>query len=70
MNTNEQSNAIRNSIVRGISFPLPLWERLEAEAARYGRRSRSQIVEWALSDWLDAQDAQRRSHDERTEGAA
>lgn len=68
MNTNEPTNAIRNSIVRGISFPLPIWERLEAEVARYGRRSRSQIVEWALSDWLDAQD-ERRSGDD-SEGVA
>lgn len=66
MNTNEQTTGIRNSVVRGISFPRPVWERLETETKRYGRRSRSQIVEWALVDWLDKQDAER----ERREGAA
>ena len=64
MDTTKQPSGIRNSIVRGISFSLPLWERLEAEAERFGRRSRSQIVEWALTDWLDKQESERERQDD------
>lgn len=50
----------------GISFRLPIWDRLEAENAKLERPNRSLIVERALTAYFEALDAKN----ERTEGAA